>query len=65
MERHGGTAAVRSQPGEGTEVELTVPVTAVTEHGHAAPDGAVDPNRVDSHAAAGTVKAHADAKGTS
>jgi signal transduction histidine kinase len=28
MARHGGTAAIRSQPGEGTEVELTVPVTA-------------------------------------
>ena len=28
MDRHGGTATVRSQPGEGTEVELTVPVTA-------------------------------------
>ncbi|WP_395725481.1 PspC domain-containing protein [Nakamurella sp.] len=26
MERHGGTASVRSSPGNGTEVELTVPV---------------------------------------
>ena len=26
MERHGGTATVRSSPGNGTEVELTVPV---------------------------------------
>jgi len=25
MERHGGSAAIRSQPGEGTEVELVVP----------------------------------------
>ncbi len=27
MDRHGGSATVRSQPGEGTEVELTMPVT--------------------------------------
>ena len=27
MERHGGTATVRSSPGNGTEIELTVPVT--------------------------------------
>lgn len=27
MERHGGTASVRSRPGEGTEVELTVTVS--------------------------------------
>ncbi|MET0864323.1 MAG: hypothetical protein ABWZ98_08295, partial [Nakamurella sp.] len=35
--RHGGTATIRSQPGEGTEVELTVPVTAVADPvaGHA------------------------------
>jgi signal transduction histidine kinase len=26
MARHGGTAAIRSTPGEGTEVELTVPI---------------------------------------
>ncbi len=26
MERHGGTATIRSRPGEGTEVELTMPV---------------------------------------
>jgi signal transduction histidine kinase len=25
MQRHGGTAVIRSVPGEGTEVELTVP----------------------------------------
>lgn len=25
MQRHGGTAVVRSVPGEGTEVELSVP----------------------------------------
>ena len=31
MERHGGTATIRSQPGEGTEVELTMPVTAVSD----------------------------------
>jgi signal transduction histidine kinase len=55
MERHGGTATVRSQPGEGTEVELTVPVTATEP----ASDGAQDPH------APGTVKAHADARGTS
>jgi signal transduction histidine kinase len=24
MERHGGTAAIRSRPGAGTEVELTM-----------------------------------------
>ncbi|MET0965463.1 MAG: PspC domain-containing protein [Nakamurella sp.] len=37
MARHGGTAAIRSQPGEGTEVELTVPVTADSDQpaGHA------------------------------
>jgi signal transduction histidine kinase len=28
LERHGGTAAVRSTPGEGTEVELRLPVAA-------------------------------------
>ena len=85
MERHGGTATVRSQPGEGTEVELTVPVTAAPDPGHAAADGAADPHRAhspqadphrahssqadpdrsDSQDAGGTVKAHADAKGTS
>ncbi|HET8590977.1 MAG TPA: PspC domain-containing protein [Nakamurella sp.] len=31
MDRHGGTAAVRSAPGEGTEVVLTMPVTAPAE----------------------------------
>jgi signal transduction histidine kinase len=28
MERHGGTATVRSSPGNGTEIELTVSVTS-------------------------------------
>ncbi len=28
MERHGGTATIRSTPGQGTEVELTMPVKA-------------------------------------
>ncbi len=63
MERHGGTATVRSRPGEGTEVELTVPVTAATDPGHGAPDSTAEP-RVDA-GVGGTVKAHADAKGTS
>ena len=27
MDRHGGSATVRSRPGEGTEVEMTMPVT--------------------------------------
>jgi signal transduction histidine kinase len=63
MERHGGTAAVRSRPGEGTEVELTVPVTAATDPGHGAPDSTADP-RVGA-GVGGTVNAHADAKGTS
>ena len=27
MDRHGGSATVRSRPGEGTEVEMTIPVT--------------------------------------
>jgi signal transduction histidine kinase len=26
MERHGGHAEIRSKPGEGTEVELTLPL---------------------------------------
>ncbi len=39
MERHGGTATIRSTPGEGTEVELTMPVHAAAD---AAPEGATD-----------------------
>jgi signal transduction histidine kinase len=39
MARHGGTATIRSQPGQGTEVELTVPVTAARDQ--AARDQAV------------------------
>ena len=31
MERHGGTATIRSRPGEGTEVELSMPVQATAE----------------------------------
>jgi signal transduction histidine kinase len=54
MERHGGTATVRSKPGEGTEIELTVPVTAVPGTAGAQQD---DP--------AGTFKTHAEAKGPS
>jgi signal transduction histidine kinase len=52
MERHGGTATVRSQPGEGTEVELTIPVMVA-----AAASAGTDE--------AGTVGKHADAKGSS
>ena len=37
MERHGGTAVVRSTPGEGTEVELQMPVPAVGPAGAAGP----------------------------
>ena len=58
MERHGGTAKVQSQPGEGTEIELTMPVTATTDPGN--PSG----ERTDG-AAPGTVRAHVDAKGGS
>ncbi len=58
MERHGGTATVKSKPGEGTEVELTMPVTATTDPGSASGEttNGADP---------GTVRAHADAKGPS
>ena len=35
MERHGGKAVVRSTPGEGTEVELQMPITIATESGPA------------------------------
>ena len=58
MERHGGTAKVQSKPGEGTEIELTMPVTATTDQGGAAGD-------TSDGADAGTVRAHADAKGPS
>jgi len=58
MVRHGGTATVRSGPGEGTEIELSVPVTASPDLG----DPVVEPA---GSAEAGTVRAHADAKGPS
>ena len=56
MERHGGTASVRSQPGDGTEVELTVPVAAAS---NVMADTAATPWDVDP---AGTVRAHAESK---
>jgi signal transduction histidine kinase/phage shock protein PspC (stress-responsive transcriptional regulator) len=58
MERHGGTAQVRSKPGEGTEIELTMPVTATTD------PGSTSGETIDG-ADAGTVGAHADTKGPS
>ena len=39
MDRHGGSATVRSRPGEGTEVELTVPVAAGSASGSAEAKG--------------------------
>ena len=57
MERHGGSATVRSQPGEGTEIELTVPVTAANSTN--VPDEAAD------DPVAGTVRANAETKGPS
>jgi signal transduction histidine kinase len=65
MERHGGTATVRSKPGEGTEVELTMPVTATADTANAAPDPANTPGEPTDGADAGTVRAHADARGAS
>lgn len=44
MERHGGRAAVRSTPGQGTEVELQMPMTpAATGAGAAGRDAAAEP----------------------
>ena len=41
MRRHGGTVRLRSAPGEGTEVRLTMPLTApVNEEAGAATAGA-------------------------
>ena len=68
MERHGGTAKVRSTPGEGTEIELTMPVTASTEPGGTEPAGTEPPRApgvTNEGAGAGTVRAHADARGAS
>ncbi len=39
MERHGGKAVVRSNPGEGTEVELQMPIAKTAAAGHAAGAG--------------------------
>jgi len=76
MERHGGTSKIRSQPGEGTEVELTVPVTATVDPASAT-EPVVEPPVAESSvpdtpaaetapgADAGTVRAHADSKGRS
>ncbi len=69
MERHGGTATVRSRPGEGTEVELTVTVStdgpdeappgAPFTSGGAA-EGAPAPSGAPDEAAAGTSRSHVD-----
>jgi signal transduction histidine kinase len=62
MDRHGGTAAVRSAPGSGTEVVLTMPVTAKDQDAGASPGvggagaaGAAGP--ADAAGAAGTAGA--------
>ncbi len=44
MERHGGTATVRSRPGEGTEVELTVTVSTAGADDVADPSAAATPD---------------------
>jgi signal transduction histidine kinase len=76
MERHGGTATVRSQPGEGTEVEMSVPVTATANLGNgpettaatADPGTGAEPGAATGEhrraSAAGTVGATADTKGS-
>lgn len=61
MERHGGTSRVRSNPGEGTEIELTMPVKAPTEPA-GVPGGATDGAGFGGDP--GTVGSHANAKGT-
>ena len=66
MERHGGTATVTSRPGEGTEVELSVRVTAGSDAGEDAGEGGgegAEPAATDDPT--GTVRSHADAKGPS
>jgi signal transduction histidine kinase len=62
MERHGGTATVRSKPGEGTEIELSVPVTAAPGTAGAPQAGSVPPA---DGAENGTFKVHAETKGQS